>query len=148
MPIIENITNSFREYSIQDKIDINDTERINQVLASSPRVNDSFDSKRTLSIRLPTDQIELIKNIQWSKYMNPTYGYEIDYPSNVGIGKPLSKEEFNPALTGNYFFLDNSSGEFKDSSALSIDAFHRDEKTKLKKLFSPDSPKIQENLPS
>ena len=144
LPIIENITNSFREYSIQDKIDINSTERINQVLASSPRVNDSFDSKQNFEYKPPADQKDVIKNIQWSKYIDPTYGYKIDYPSNLGIGKPLSKEEFNPALTGNYFFLDNSSREFKDSSALSIDAFHKDEKTKLKKLFNPDPHKIPE----
>ena len=88
----------------------------------------------------------MIKNIRWSKYIDPTYGYEIAYPSNVGIGKPISKEEFNPTLTGNSFFFNNSSGEFKDSSTLSIDVFHKDEKTKLKKLINPYPHKIPEKI--
>jgi len=54
----------------------------------------------------------------------------------VGIGKPLSMGEFNPSLTGNLFLLDNTSVELKDVAALTIDAFHKNEKLKLKKCFN------------
>lgn len=147
LPIIENITNSFREYSIQDKIDINNTERINQVVLSSLGVNDSFDSKQNFEYEPPVDQIDIIKNLRWSKYIDPNYGYKIDYPSNVGIGKPLSMEEFNPALTGTLFTLDNSSREFKDLVTLSIHTFHKDEKDQLRKYFNFNSiEKIPKNF--
>ena len=73
-----------------------------------------------------------MENLKWSEYIDPNYGYRIEYPSNVGIGKPLSMGEFNPSLTGNLFLLDNTSVELKDAAALTIDAFHKNEKLKLK----------------
>jgi hypothetical protein len=134
-PIIEKIVNSFREYSVQNQTNSKNVEN-KRLLGSSIMANNSVDRQQNSYNERSTDKENITENLYWSKYIDPNYGYIIDYPSNVGIGKPLPMDEYDSSLTGNLFFLDNASKELKDGGFLIIDAFSIYEKPKLKKYFN------------
>ncbi len=134
-PIVEKIVNSFNEYSVQNETNGKNVENIS-LLGSPVRVNNSSESQQNFKYEPEAYKKNTTENLQWSEFIDPDYNYMIDYPSNMGFGKPLPAEEFNSSLTGNLFLLDNTSIELKDAAALTIDAFYKDEKPKIKKFFN------------
>jgi hypothetical protein len=134
-PIIEKVVNSFREYSVKNETNGNNAENIS-LLGSSAKANDLLEGQQIFKYEPEVDKKNATENLQWSKYIDPNYGYMIDYPSNVGTGRPLPMEEYDSRLTGNLFLLDNTSKELKDAAALTINSFYKDEKSKLKKFFN------------
>jgi len=43
----------------------------------------------------------------FATFIDNKYGYSIEYPSNLGLGKPLSMASLDPNAIGYLFFLDN-----------------------------------------
>ena len=133
LPIIEKMIDSFAPYKIQNLADTNNVERMSK--NSVPLIDGSLNQDKQHNTKLGDDQ-NIIENIKWKKYVNPQYGYGINYPSNLGIGKPLPKEKYNSNLTGILFDISNSSSltpEPKEGVSLSANSIQIGES---KKKFS------------
>lgn len=145
----ESIINSFEPYptrsSSQDKSNIEmalDYERSTDL---EPDVNNSSISNVTEpqqgsmanELTIPNNQ-KRTANIVFSTYTDEKYGYSINYPSNVGLGKPFSLEDANPNLVGNLFSLDNSSEDSSnpaESAQAIVAAFYTNETDLITRLI-------------
>jgi hypothetical protein len=143
LPVVEDIANSFRKFSQNNNTFNNNNVSIVKITSPLTIIEPSNNNK-DIEYERPVDLREEIDDLgfEWSRHVDPKYNYEIDYPSNLGIGKPVDLENFNSNLTGNLFLLENSSVELSDSTMISIDTFHIEDKKKLNKIFNYD-PKIK-----
>jgi hypothetical protein len=143
LPKVEEIINSFGPYQIQNRIDSN-MERISQRSLATTNGTSNVDES-TL-----TNNQSIAETLKWSTYIDPKYGYSISYPSNVGIGKPFSMEDANPALAGNLFLLNNSSKQTPEPTEavhVIVQTFHKNETDKIKKtLFGHSFTPISQNF--
>lgn len=142
LPMAEKIINSLGPYQFQNLVDDN----MKRISRSPVTENGSFSvDENTL-----TDNQNITEFLKWTTYIDPKYGYSINYPSNVGIGKPFSMEDANPALAGNLFQLDNSSEltpEPKEAVHVIVKTFHKNETDKIKNaLFGHSFIPISQNF--
>lgn len=117
LPIVEEMFNSFGPYQIQ-----------NQTESSIDRIKKLTDTQ---------NQNET-QSYRWSTYNDPLYGYSINYPSNVGLGKPFPLENENSNIIGNLFILANSSDatpEAKEAAQVIIETFYKNETDRLNKII-------------
>ena len=138
MPVIEKMIDSFGSYQMQDQTNGDYVERI--PITSSPIVNGTLNRNVQDGTKLTENQ-DVTGNLRWSTYIDPKYGYSIDYPYNVGLGKPFSIENANPDLTGEMFLLDNSSAETpeaKEAVNVIVSVIGKNESDKIKK-FIPEA---------
>jgi len=146
LPEVENIINSFAAYPNQNQYQYQ-----NQSHTSVPLDNGT--SKKSMSNVNGTSKINnllegdnstmhnqsVIEDIIFSTHNDKKYGYTINFPSNVGIGRPFSMEGINPNVTGNLFFLDNSSQKTSDPGEavqVILSAFNKNETERMKKFFA------------
>ena len=137
LPTVEEMLNSFLPYQIQNQTESNIDGISKESLPITNRfLNNTFhlDNKK-----LADTQNQNETQYRWSIYNDPIYGYSINYPSNVWLGKPLPLETINSNVIGNLFVLDNSSNvspEPKDAAQVMIEAFYKNETDRLNQSIS------------
>lgn len=133
LPTVEKMLNSFLPYQVQNQTESN-IDRISKESLSI--TNRSLNNTSNLdNKKLADTQNQNETQYRWSGYNDPIYGYSINYPSNVWLGKPLPLENINSNLIGNLFVLDNSSKvspEPKDAAQVIIETFYKNETDRLK----------------
>jgi len=143
LPIIEKMINSFNEYSNQDQTYDNNIERISK--NSNNLLIENIDNNLSFDNRFTNNTQNITKNIIWFKYTDPVYGFSIEYPSNLGLGKPIPAKASNSNLSGIFFDLGiSASPELKDSVSLFLNSFKIGEKDKTK--FSIAHMPFKQNL--
>jgi len=132
LPTIENMIDSFSPYQIQSQTDGNKMQRMPEIPIPT-MTNESFNQNVPYDNNSADNQT-MTGKIRWSKYTDTQYAYSIDYPSNLGVGKPMLAKDFNPNVPGVVFSLQNSSmtPEPKEGVDLFVNAFHIGEKDKEK----------------
>jgi hypothetical protein len=147
-PIFEKVMNSFESFpaatnpsqnqSNTDDIDLD----YGTLTNSNPDVNNLSVRNTTTATQeatghqLTTDNQNMTDNILFSTFIDEKYRYSIKYPSNVGSGKPISNEDFDPRLVGNSFSLDDEPDEYID---VTVAAFYTNETDLIRKLLITDS---------
>jgi hypothetical protein len=134
LPTVEKIIDSFGPHQIQGQTDGNNTQRISKSPVPT-KTNEPFSQNVPYDTKsAAADNQNLTGKIRWSKYADTQYPYSIDYPSNLGVGKPILAKDFNPKMPGIAFDLENSSmtPELKEGVTLLVNAFHIGEKDREK----------------
>jgi hypothetical protein len=107
LPTIENMVDSFSPYEIQSQTDGNKMQRMHE--SPIPTMTDESFNQNVPYDNKSADNETITGKIRWSEYTDTKYAYSIDYPSNLGVGKPMVAKDFNPNVPGVVFSLQNSS---------------------------------------
>jgi hypothetical protein len=149
--VVENIIDSFKPYptAIPNQNPSNNTDPAigyGTSTGPNPDISNLSISNTTTVVpeeaigdQLTTESQNMTANTVFSTYTDEKYGYQMLYPSNLGLGKPTSMEEAN--LVGNIFSIYNSSETTSNSvdPAVTVGAVYTNETDLMRKLILAES---------
>src|SRR5437867_908403 len=143
LPAFENIVSSLSKYTNNKGHDsLNDNGQQSKIFSNQCNMEINKHGSANHS-----ENGNLFENITYSTLSDTKYNYTIEYPTNIGFGKPIELNKFDPSgtISGYYFVLNDNTQSLNDRGMVSImiESFGKDEVRKMEQnpdLMSVPSP--------